>query len=361
LDEYKWNVVFDAYPGARKYIYQNYIEFLLTKFGSFHAGCVTGVEDRMVNDANTHTVQGACGKDGAIWSLVNSVEGLPNDIGMNLSTGKCLKISYFTPRVLGGLQFGVSYAPNVNATGRADQNGYAYSKDDNTGNNAGLYPNKDNRPNGLHNVALALNYAKSIGAWYMELSGATILEKTRLAYQGQDNIYQMYTGKAYQLGAVLKYKQWELAGGYLNNLRSRLVKELKPGAVDQFGIFGAPPGGRSAAGQEGPHAAHGNSGTAWNVGLGWQQGSWQLAVAYNRMDRRTDATNKSQGNLYTATVDWAATRGLVLFCELDYLHNKTSDTYKNIRQAYYTADGKGKRAIGKNSAFAAIIGTKVRF
>jgi hypothetical protein len=356
LDEYKWTVVFDAYPGASKYVNQNYVEFISNKYGSVHFGNVTGLEDRMLNDSNTR-IQGFNGKDGGIWSLVNSAEGVNNDIMMNITTQKCLKISYYTPRVLGGLQIGITYTPKTDNMGRADQNGLVYNKDDNTGNNAGIYADKDNRPNGVHNVALGLNFARSFYDWYFELSAIGMLEKSRFPYQYQD-YYKLYQGKAYQLGAVVKYKEWELAGGYMNNLRSRLFKEApaatvgnNPANTDPCDLYR----------QEGPDANKGNSGTAWNVGGTWRKDAWTLALVYNRMDRRTDATNKSKANLYTAAVDWAFTRGLVLFCELDYLQSSTSDAYKTIRQGYYDSVAKGKKAIGKASNVAVIIGTKVRF
>ena len=377
LKEYKWQLVFETYPGAKLYVSQNYIDFS-TKIGTTMVGSTTGVDVRAIFDANS-LVQGANGADGLIFSIINFPEGLNKDIVVNLSTGKSNKISYATPRFgnpqYGTVQLSMTYAPSTNSMGRHGGNGLSYEPKYSTGNNAGLYPDKKNRPFGHQSFSFAADYTVNRGDFSLKLTGVYVSESSRF-FRNVNLVptsAALNPGRAYQIGLILGYKAWQLGAGYLNNLKSRLFS-TDPGApngnANEPAYVEVPGGGavtnitptQYLANEEGQNAYQGNSGKLWNVGGNYSKGAYNFSLVYNRMERKTDAINKTTGNLLTGTIDFGAASGLTFFMEGDYFSGNTSDTYTAIRQRYYTYVAKSaQKSVPSNRALALIIGTKVRF
>ncbi len=362
LDKFGFVVVFEAYPGASKYVSQNYVE-LAGKWGTFHFGNVSGVEDRMSFSGNS-LIEGANGLDGTLPKIVNIAEGLNASIGMNIDTSKALKLSYYTP-TWRGFQLGVSFTPHTAAGGRYGR-GKRHDALFSTGNDGvDMYPNRQaNAPYGTNNVSLGLNYAwnkddfgfKVVAIWMMEKSNYAVANNSGNPYPTTK--MPINHGKAYQLGAGIQYKDFQFAIGFVNNLNSRVFKD---------GFDAAFPDGadksQNLASQEGSDASKGNAGHLYNAAVAYKRGAWNFALGYNRMERKTSATDKSKGDLVTGTIDFQAARGLIFFLEVDYFRSDASKVYTTNRQRYFDDHGKkiGRQPIESNSAKAIIIGTKVRF
>jgi len=361
LDKFGFVVVFEAYPGATKYVSQNYVE-LAGQWGTFHFGNVSGVEDRMSFSGNS-LIEGANGLDGTLPKIVNIAEGLNVSIGMNIDTSKALKLSYYTP-TWRGFQLGVSFTPHTAAGGRHGR-GNGYNALFSTGNDGvDMYPNgRANGPYGTNNVSLGLNYAWNKDDFGFNIAAIWMMEKSNYDVANDANNYPttkmpINHGKAYQLGTGIQYKDFKFGIGFVNNLNSRVFKE---------GFSAAFPGTADAAQnlvlQEGSEAWKGNAGRLYNAAVAYKRGAWNFALGYNRMERKTDATNKSKGDLVTGTIDFQAARGLTFFLEVDYFRSDASQAYVTARQNYFNTQGKkvGRKEIKSNSAKAIIIGTKVRF
>lgn len=377
VDEYGYRVVFDAYPAPKKYVSQNYV-FFEGKFGTFHAGNVSGVEDRMVFNGNT-MIQGANGLDGSFPNLFNNPEGLNLAICPNIETGKALKISYYTPAFY-GFKFGISFTPNTQAMGMyGGRAGNAANDQNQTGNgNVDMYPNKKTRPYGVNNLAAAINYAFNKGDFGLKLMALYMMDTSK-CFDPKDTqkAIKVNDGRALQLGGSLRYKAFEWGVGYFTSYNSRLFKSVADGGPtpasptvpnDAWAIGARAPATKSnpnwkndLAAQEGPDAWKGNAGQNYNTAVSYTKGAWIFVLAYNRFERKVNATEKVGANVFTATVDFQAAPGLTFFVEGDYFNGSSPQSYVNVRQNYYNEEENKKRAIGRNHAVAGIAGVKVRF
>jgi hypothetical protein len=335
---YKFNVVMDASPGASNYISQNYVEFA-NFWGILQLGCLNGPSDTMVTDA-ARLVGGANGIDGAFGSVYNMSAGVIDGFNNTLEPRKSTKIVYYTPTV-GGFQLGFSYTPNTSNSGRNGMNNSSNAPSNSgVGYMSGLYPNKDQAPWGVRNVAVGLTYKNEFKYCTLNLAAIGLTEKTR----GWNNT-PMQSGNAYNLSAAVEIGKWTIASGFLNNGKSRLPLEAKT----------------SDAYLANKNSHLGDAGKAWNVGGSYVVGAYQFAAVYHNTNRKTDANGRAGSDIYTATVDFTALEGLKIYAEADYIISKTNSRVIDDQQKYYDSAGKGQKAIGRNRGTVFIIGTKVSF
>jgi predicted porin len=342
--EYAYKTNFQAYPRSCPTISQNYIQFK-GKFGTVKLGQTVGPEDFAIVDAGK-VIGGTGAFDGNFTSVYNMSAGVIRGNDIIGGTGNATKIVYISPEFM-GWQFSIAYTPSTARQGRNKM-------DNNTGEgaaslpgNRGLYDYTELQPFGLYNVAIGIRYNKEVGKWIYTLSGSYLTEKSYFNALGSSGCRcALQSTKSYQLGVIIGYGDWYFGAGWLDNGKSRLPRidnfEMKPGVnLDQMN--------------------RGNAGHAWNLGINYTMGAYQFAASYQRTDRKTDAINQANSNVYTATVDVAPLQGLKIYIEVNYIRSRTNATMIARTNRFIDKKNKYQCAIGNNSGIVSIIGTKVDF
>lgn|GEM_PF-1294828 len=348
--EYMYRVNFQALSGGSPVVDQNYIQ-IKTDYYGFRMGSTVGPEDFAIYDAS-RVIGGAGGFDTASYENVynlsaGAIKGNDN-IG---DTGKAAKFIFMGPEYM-GFQLFAAYTPNTARGGDQGKNNTFRDNSSAPGNSKGMYPDKNIYPYAQNNWAFAINYKVGSGPWSMLLSGATVHESPYLTIESNNaNIlrHKLKSGWPIQLGALFGYNDWKLGVGYLNNFKARLPK-----------VANAPLNHAGTLTTGNMHL--GNSGQAWNAGLGYSLGAYEFGAAYQNFSRKTDATQKATNNVWTGTVDLNVFAGWKFYFEVDYIKSKTNQTAVDFATAVNQSMGKTRAlGIGNNSGTVAILGTKISF
>jgi hypothetical protein len=346
--EYMYKVNFQAYAGSNPTVSQNYIQFK-GKFGTVQLGMTVGPEDFAIVDAGK-VIGGTGGFDGGYSNVFNVSAGVMRGNDIVGDTGNATKIVYISPEVM-GWQFSIAYTPSTARQGDDKLDNQTGKGADvlpgNRGLYSGMYNTADYHPFGLRNVAIGITYRKEIGKWSYTLSGAGLTEKSYYnALDAGAQRFSMQNAKAYQLGFLVGYESWRFGAGWLDNGKSRLPRE------DNFKM-------RSVSLDT---MNRGNAGKAWNLGVGYVMGAYQLGASYQRTDRKTDAINKAASDVYTATVDVTPLQGLKFGGEVNYIRTTTNANMVAREQRILDVASKQyRRANGNNSGVVAVVTTKIAF
>jgi hypothetical protein len=214
----------------------------------------------------------------------------------------------------------------------------------------------------LHNWAFGLSYKKELGNWGINLNGAYINADSYLA-AGHHNHGRFPRKKlrhvsAYQLGAIIAYRMTcgdlvQVAGGFLNNHRSSLMKRPLEHAR-RYGFRHEHSDGK---------IAFGNSGKAYNLGAAYSKGAYRFTGTFQNTDRKTGPHEKARNRVYSVTADVVPVSGLKFYGELDYIRSNSN------RQAVETAARNvpggthnfNNAPVRRNSGTVLVVGTKVSF
>ena len=348
--DYMYRVNFAAYSGSSPTIDQNYIQ-IKTPFYAFRLGSTVGPEDFMIKDAGAVIGGAGAFESAAYTNVYNLSAGVIKGNDIIGDTNKAAKIVFIGPEYK-GFQFSVAYTPNVAKGGDADKNNMFPDNSSIPGNSKGIYPEKATYPFGTNNWAFGLSYKASAGLWSLTLTGATVHEKSYYTVTSSALPYRKFSLKnswAYQLGMVVEHDKWSFGAGYLNNGKSRLPR-----------IANMPLNATGTVTTGNMH--QGNSGQAWNAGLGYTLGAYEFAAAYHQFWRKTDATNKARNNMISATMDVNIFKGWKWYLEIDHIRTRTSQPAVDFATAVNGAfSSKRTEGIGNNSGTVAIVGTKVSF
>jgi outer membrane protein OmpU len=340
--EYMYKINFQAYPGSCPTIPQNYIQFK-GKFGTVQLGQTVGPEDFAIVDASK-VIGGTGAFDGSFTSVYNMSAGVVRGNDIIGDTGNATKIVYISPKFM-GWQFSIAYTPSTARQGSDHMDNNTGKGANSLPGNRGLYNYNELQPFGLRNVALSITYHKEVGQWVYSLSGSYLNERSYFnALDSRGCRFSLQNTRSYQLGALVKYGSWRFGAGWLDNGKSRLPHtddfEMKPGInLDQMN--------------------RGNAGHAWNLGVGYTMGAYQFAASYQRTDRKTDAVNRANSDVYTATVDITLLQGLNIYIEVNYIQSQTNAKMIAREKRFIDKTKKYQHTIGNNSGVVSIIGTKV--
>lgn len=344
--EYKMRVNFQAVPGETAPVNQNYLEFY-GPFGTFHAGCVAGPENRMIHDGAR--VAGATGLfDGGLYTVINRSAGtIGGSNDMVGSTGYATKIAWYTPKVY-GLQIGFAYTPNTARTG-SDKKNNAFSNNEKVpGSQAGIYPYKKARPWGTKNLSIAALYEKAWKDFSMKLSAAFVTDTAHYRDAGnyEEGKFKVRGAKSYQLGAIFGYKDFSWGIGYLNNGKSYIPK----GAISIDKKVNAL-----------KDTDKGNAGRAWNTAVSYTMGAYKLSAGYQGTKRKTDAQYKATSDIFGIGLDFKALQGLNFYGEVDSVKMKTNDKAIEISRGLDSKVSKTSRQVRSNHGVAFIAGARISF
>jgi hypothetical protein len=359
---YGYVVNFESISAASPSLTRNYVVFTHNYLGSVQVGNVKGVDDSMSQSA--YTIMGGLGGiSGSAPDYFNFSEGVVKGATMIGSPDIATKVNWVSPS-LDGFQVGVSYTPNTSHLGKLGRNNLSAQTMNGYGHETSMYPDNLEAPFGLNNFVYSASYEKVWKDIKINLNALLLTERARVVFPlGYDSVgaplpadnrvFKTQHSNAYQLSALMTYKDVEVAAGFLNNQKSRLMtKELIQGYKRN----------KDARGSYNPEGADlGDSGKAWNMGTRYTFGAYQAAVGYFQSDRKTDATNKATMKTVTTTLDFKAVEGLVFFGEVNFIKTRTNQKFIDSAQKYYNLDLKAQHAVGNNSGTVLILGTKVSF
>lgn len=358
--EYGYKINFQTYSNAHPVIDQNYVEFK-SRWGIFQFGNVVGPEDSMIEDAGA-IVGGTGAFDGGYYKVYNFSAFAMRGNDVFGDTDKATKAVYYSPEFF-DFRFGVAYTPDTTHLGDHHLNTNSIKDNHHVPGQRHLYPKTAKKVNviGLHNWAFGLSYKKEWGTcWGINLNGAYVNEDPYLA--ATDKVtprLKLRHTSAYQLGAIIGYRRpsghlVQVAGGYLNNHKSRLLKhDLVGDAATSHGFEDVGTGNLS----------HGNTGQAYNVGAAYTMGAYKFSGAFQNMERRIGQKGKARTRVYSATADVVPVAGLKFYGEVDYVRtNSTANAVdiwnSNIEGGFADLQNKANR---RNCGTVFIMGTKVSF
>lgn len=374
--EYKYKINMQANSNVSPTIAQNYIEFN-TKGGTFQFGNVVGPEDSMIEDAGA-IVGGAGAFDGGYKNVYNfsafALRGNDN-IG---DTGYATKLVYYTPE-LWNFRFGVAYTPQTSHLGDAKLDNNSIQGNGNVPGNRNFFPALPGNVDayGVRSWAFGLSFKKEVGNWGFNLNGTYLTDISYLSntlspnggpYARVDDRVSQFGGKirlrntsAYQLGTIVAYRLSnghlvQVGGGWLDNGHSRNFRRTT--------YFGTNLIAGAAGDANSGNLHQGDSGQAWNAGVGYTMGAYKFAASYQHMERETDAVRKAKTDVWSLTGDVVPVAGLKFFGEVDFIRTKSNAVAQTMEQSFNNAFGRVNANSGsnaKNQAAVFIVGSKISF
>lgn len=337
-----------------------YLIFERDNFGTIHAGNVKGPEATLLCSGQ-QLIGGTTGVDGVLTSDIDVATGVIMPLYVVGYTGKSSKIVWYSPR-LGGFQAAFAITPDTKHVGHDAKD--RSSGDSSNGNDAGIFSKGSSdkqRPSGRNNIALALNHSHDFeNNWKTKFTVAYVTEDTKSVntncYVGEvtsdsksaSRELKLKNASSWHATAMVSYKNFSIACGYLNSGKSRLPKVSEYTDSVTKGVV--LPGGFMSA-------KDGNSGQAWNVGARYEYKDWIFSGVYHNTSRKVTAGQKTRGHMLTFAVDYLVCPGLKLFAEVDYINTKSCD----YACALYNLVHNEKNAIKKQHAEVLAIGAKVSF
>ncbi len=345
-----------------------YIFLTSKKYGELNMGNVKGFDQRNIKNGQGIYCAGAGGLDGIVSHDIPFAVGLNSPLYPSGYSNKATKITYTTPKLC--MQkvyaiFAMSYTPDTKHVGHADKDGGVGRSS--CGNDNGVYymeHDPKTRPSGRDNVGLGVvvgwDFSAVCGMKFgfnyvfedtrqMELK-RTVCEIENQKYNftsGETQKVKLRNVKSWQVSLEFTYDKFSIAGGYINNGKSRMpVKEAYKANNSEQIVLG-----------EFLSTVDGNAGSAWNIGTKYEFGKWTLAVVYHNMQRRVTKDQKAKGYAITFGVDYAVWQGFKLFGEIDFVHGKSCDFAKQQAAALL---GNRRYPIERQNSWVFAIGGKVK-
>lgn len=374
--EYGYKLGLQSYSGGSPTFQQNYVQFN-GKFGTVQFGNVVGPEDSMIKDAGS-IVGGTGTFDGGYHNVVTMPSFVMRGNDNIGDTGYATKIVYYTPSIY-SFRFGVAFTPNTTHAGDSKADRSTLNGNTNAPGNRNFLPNKILYPYDLNNIAFGLSFKKEWNNWGIDLNGAYITGDAYYPAVADDKGHanaatrtKAQRTSAYQLGAVLGYRRAnghliQVAGGYLDNGKSRLQKDNAAFYANNpnFALY-VDPGSLTPGQHTFGNLYQGNAGKAWNAGAAYVMGIYKFAVSYQGTDRKTDASRHARSSVTSVTADVVPVGGLKLFVEATHFHARSNNAA--VATAGSLAALKSSMPVRAtntqvqgNDATVVIVGTKISF
>lgn len=250
-------------------------------WGILDLGDEDGVQNLMDYDAAT-IMTGQAGFDGGVTAIFDSktVRQFSPDIAGN--PGDATKISYYTPRIM-GVQGGVSFTPD-------------------TGHQLGSNINNDNTAQYRNMWSYGVNYVEKFGDIGVNASFVGIYSADGDAHQtgaaAGASTMRAEDATGYAIGTVLTWKEWSVAGGWMNSI---------DGGLTQGDL--------------------GDAGNQWNIGLGWKSGPYQVHLTYMNSSAERGTNVGAAGSPFdddevdfiSLGAQYNMAPGLDVYAELDFI------------------------------------------
>lgn len=368
---YKYKLLLRAMPSSSSIVKNNYIE-VGGKFGSVQLGNLSGPEEAMKHDTAS-IIGGAGGFDGVWTNAFIPAAGVITGNSVIGGTGDATKLVYYTPN-LNGFKFGLAWTPDTSHLGGSGMKTDGLSAKDFGNNN--LYYNKGVKPWGQNNFTLGMDYRMDNDDWGFEFGAALVLDQSYVS--GTNKKTESYALKvegtrSYQLGSVLKYKNFKFSAGWIDNGKSRLLKDINKlpaetvaKLVNNSVFSGTQPytvynfdGGVNVANE-----IHlGDSGKMWNIGAQYSHDIYKFGLSYQSSRRKLDNLKSlAKADIISVTATADPFSGLRAYVEIDFINSchTGGDTMEkrldSIGGTSTTAD-----PVAKNRGAVFIIGSKLTF
>lgn len=202
-------------------------------------------------------------------------------------------ISYVTPRIA-GIQAAMTFAPDHNTIGRFREPAQVTKKDE-------------------------INWLEGIVRYDGKIDdvdvGASITGQ-----HNQDSLKTYREGTAYQVGGVVGYRSWKVAGGY--GWKADDGEALKTDTNTKFNLY--------------------------DLGVGYTVNAWQLGISYLHQNAGViNSTGTDKQDLWSLGVTYDMGAGLQLYSDLNHLDNKGGSPNAN--------------PASNNEAVSLISGVRVKF
>jgi hypothetical protein len=168
----------------------------------------------------------------------------------------------------------------------------------------------------------AFNFAFAVCGWYGKGKAQIPMLKVRDL-------------TAYQVGSTIGYKQWKLALGFTDNLKSLMNKTCNN-----------PDGIKDGA----------DMGKVFTVGLAWEQGQWKASTGYfHSVKKYAKKNDQTKAQVVTLALDYKVMEGVVAFSEFDWI--KTTGRSTPGKRQWVQATS----AFADNKGWLFFVGTKINF
>lgn len=346
-----WRLGLDVAYGDSKtnHVDENRLR-LRGEWGALMLGNHQGVENFMATGA-FQVNGGTGGSNGNFDYVANKPTGVYTSTDLAAKTSYATKITYVTPR-LWGVQLGASYTPDTLHKGEDEVSGPSSSS-------------SKFKPRDKNHWALGANWKHGFeNGMEVTLSFTSVFAQTKPIVTPQatapltTNFAKFKTAErhntqGFAYGAMFKWKGFEAAVEYVDNTKSREIKNaggiFTPANGVTFGSF--------------------NAGSAFDAALGYTYGVDHFSVGFYNSKRKF-AGKDSKAEIYSLAWDRTFAKGLSGFVEVVHFDMKTSDNAKAIQDSVASATGAQAAgglgsvpngSIDNNRGHAFILGTKIRF
>jgi hypothetical protein len=324
-------------------VLDNYLE-LQSPWGILQVGNLKGPERTFFEDGIS-MIGGTGGTDGSMFDMLVIPDGIPNLKYIANSSKRATKLNYYTNRIW-GVQAGLGFSPDPNHFGWGSVGERNY---DSGAGETIFMPDEMKR---RLNIAAGINFEQEIAQLTVKTAVVAVREKATMTIPVPQNFspeqagnqYILYQIKrevqlqkdtAYQASASVKYGNFQIAAGFINNGNVGLPSgEEEANLLNKFGLH------------------LGDSGKIWNVGGKYSIGCVDIGLAYNKAKRRVTGYDLAQGNVTMLTVDCQIVSGLKVFAEFDHINTETDPRAAAIYGSTISSKNRGK---------AIMIGSKISF
>ncbi len=255
--------------------------YLANQFGNFFVGCLEGPSTTFMYDA-FDVIGSGKGPGGNMGRAVHLPIGVDLYSGMRLGPKNQI---VFTTASMGGVRFGISYAPDTSEVGRPVR---------------GMEKNSIDKKFSQRNVVeTALNFTKSakngttFGVYLSGVFGKAL--GARKEFGAAMPKYKPI--KEFQVGVLLDFGALRLAGGYMDLGTSGIREGLDHTAPKGF-----------------------------NIGFGYTIGPFMLSGGFFHTTRKvTDGDAKSY--VTSAGIDYCLAPGVIAYFEFDYLKAQSTEAH----------------------------------
>lgn len=342
---YKYAANLEIIPSGSIGVSENYLE-LSCPYGIFQFGNVSGIEGTFIEDA-TSLLGGMGGINGSLLDLFNMSAGLPNPNHLVGFTKKATKLVLYSPRWL-GFQLGLSFCPNPHHIGNGAQGSNDYASSNSNDDN--VFHTSDMKK--TNNIVLGINFKQDLQKISFNASVLALKENTKMNIdllcitisENQSNSNILYglqreialkKDTSYQASGSIKYKNLQLAAGFINNGYLNLPHtNFETYKLEKFGMN------------------KGNAGDTWNRGIKYTIGCIDLGLAHYASKRRVTNYKYAKSTINTLTIDCQIVSGVKIFAEVNHVDTYGDKAISTLYDGNYPIQNKGT---------AVMIGSKVNF
>ncbi|MBT4880759.1 MAG: porin [Alphaproteobacteria bacterium] len=272
--EYNYLIALSGNTGSSTSVSENRIEFK-GSWGALQLGDTIGAQDLMMVDA-VNVIGGTGGFDGSWLDAFTQPAGVFAGDSMVGDPGDATKMSYFTPRVA-GFQFGLSFTPSSRHEGAEPLTQSA----DTSSTVSNVITRK--------NFGGALNYTHAFDEVGVSATGAFLSGDSKASTE--ENAAKV---RAYQIGGLVTYRDFQFGAGYIDNKKSTLVDSLRSLGTD--------------------------AGKAWSFALGYTYEASKFTVGYQQSKTKVaTGASDAKGKFWSFTADHTLAPGLGVYAEADFI------------------------------------------